>query len=91
MRLRGLLVAGVVLAALAAGLYFSNKQKTAEAAKPPSDASPKILALSESEINKVVLKKKAPRRQRSSEITRANGNSQRPSHSWPTRIPRANW
>ncbi len=58
MRLNRLLVAGLVLAALAAGLYFSNKQKSAEAAKPASDASPKILALSESEINKVVLKKK---------------------------------
>ena len=58
MRLRGLMVAGVVLAALAAGLYFSNKQKSAEAAKPPADASPKILALSENDIAKVDLKKK---------------------------------
>ncbi len=51
MRLRGLMVAAVVLAALAAGLYFSNKQKSAEAAKPPADASPKILALSENDIS----------------------------------------
>src|ERR1700693_1435070 len=58
MRLRGLMVAGVVLAALAAGLYFSNKQKSAEAAKPPADASPKILALSENDIAKVDLRKK---------------------------------
>ena len=58
MRLRGLMVAGVVLAALAAGLYFSNKQKSAEAAKPPADASPKILALTESDITKIDLKKK---------------------------------
>ena len=58
MRLRGLMVAGVVLAALAVSLYFSNKQKSAEAAKPPSDASPKILALSENDITKVDLKKK---------------------------------
>src|SRR6202140_586378 len=58
MRLRGLMVAGVVLAALAAGLYFSNKKKSAEAAKPPADASPKILALSENDIAKVDLKKK---------------------------------
>jgi hypothetical protein len=58
MRLRGLMVAGLVLAALAAGLYFSNKQKTAEAAKPPADASPKILALTDSEVSKVDLKKK---------------------------------
>src|SRR3984893_11367359 len=58
MRLRGWMVAAVVLAALAAGLYFSNKQKSAEAAKPPADASPKIVALSENDINKVTLKKK---------------------------------
>jgi len=58
MRLRGLMVAGLVLAALAAGLYFSNRQKSAEAAKPPADASPKIVALSENEIAKVDLKKK---------------------------------
>ena len=58
MRLRGLMVAGLILAALAAGLYFSNKQKSAEAAKPPADASPKILALTDSEVSKVDLKKK---------------------------------
>jgi len=58
MRLRGLMVAGLVLAALAAGLYFSNRQKSAEAAKPPADASPKIVALSENDIAKVDLKKR---------------------------------
>ena len=58
MRLRGLLTASIVLAALAAGLYFSNKQKSAEAAKPPSDATPKILALTEGDITKITLKKK---------------------------------
>jgi hypothetical protein len=58
MRLRGLMIATVVMVALAAGLYFSNKQKSAEAAKPPADASPKILALTDSEISKVDLKKK---------------------------------
>ena len=58
MRLRGLMVAAVVLAGLAVGLYFSNRQKSAEAAKPPSDASPKILSLSENDIAKLALKKK---------------------------------
>jgi len=59
MRPRGLLVALVLLAALAGGLYYSNKQKAAEAAKPPADTPPKILALSEGDITKVVLKKGA--------------------------------
>jgi hypothetical protein len=58
MRFRGLLVAVVLLAALGVGLYFSNKEKAAEAAKPPSDTPPKILALTEGDITKVELKKK---------------------------------
>jgi hypothetical protein len=58
MRFRGLLVAVVLLAALGVGLYFSNKEKAAEAAKPPTDAAPKILALTEGDITKVALKKK---------------------------------
>ena len=58
MRLRGLMVAAVVLAGLAVGLYFSNRQKSAEAAKPPSDASPKILSLSENDVAKIALRKK---------------------------------
>jgi len=58
MRFRGLLVAAVLLAALGVGLYFSNKQKAAEAAKPPSDTPPKILSLTEGDITKVALKKR---------------------------------
>jgi Domain of unknown function (DUF4340) len=58
MRFRGLLVALVLLAALAGGLYYSNKQKAAEAAKPPADTPPKILSLAEGDITKIVLKKK---------------------------------
>jgi hypothetical protein len=58
MPFRGLLVGVVLLAGLGVGLYFSNKEKAAEAAKPPSDAPPKILALTEGDITKVALKKK---------------------------------
>jgi hypothetical protein len=57
MKFRGLLVGTLVLAALAAGLYFSNRQKSAEAAKPPSDLPPKILALPDGDIVKIALKK----------------------------------
>jgi hypothetical protein len=59
MRPRGLLVALVLLAALGGALYYSNKQKAAEAAKPPADTPPKILALAEGDVTKVVLKKGA--------------------------------
>lgn len=58
MRVRGLLVAVVLLAGLGVGLYFSNKQKAAEAAKPSADAPPKILALTEGDITKIDIKKK---------------------------------
>ncbi len=58
MRIRGLLVAVVLLAGLGVGLYFSNKEKAAEASKPPSDAPPKILALTDADITKIALKKK---------------------------------
>src|SRR3984885_4279459 len=58
MPFRGLLVGVVLLAGLGVGLYFSNKEKAAEAAKPPSDAPPKILALTEGDVTKIALKKK---------------------------------
>jgi hypothetical protein len=57
MKLRGLMLGTLVLLALAAGVYFSNKQKSAEAAKPPSDAPPKILALPDGDVTKIALKK----------------------------------
>jgi len=58
MRLRSLLAAAAVLVALAVGLYFSNKQEAAKAAKPPSDAPPKILSLPDAEITKISVKAK---------------------------------
>jgi hypothetical protein len=57
MRFTGLFIASVVLAGLAAGLWYSNKEKAAEAAKPPSDASPKILSLTDADIRKIDIKK----------------------------------
>lgn len=57
MQIRGLLVAVVLLVGLGVGLYFSNKQKAAEAAKPPSDQPPKIVAMTESDISKIAIKK----------------------------------
>ena len=56
MRLRSLLAAAVLLAALAVGLYFSNKQKAAEAAKPSTDTTSKVLSLTEADITKIAVK-----------------------------------
>src|ERR1700722_12466961 len=57
MKTRGLLAAVIVLLALTGGIYWSNyKQKTA-AAKPTTDAAPKILTIPEDQIKEVRLKK----------------------------------
>jgi hypothetical protein len=59
MKIRGLLIATVVLAALAGFLYWSDHHKSsAEAAKPAADAAPAILKLDENSITQVELKKK---------------------------------
>ena len=59
MKIRGLLIATVVFAALAGFLYWSDHRKPgAEAAKPDADAAPSILKLDENSITKIELKKK---------------------------------
>ena len=59
MRIRGLLIATVVFAALAGVLYWSDHRKaSAEAAKPDADAAPQILKLDETSITQLDLKKK---------------------------------
>jgi Domain of unknown function (DUF4340) len=59
MKIRGLLIATVVLAALAGVLYWSDHRKpSAEAAKPDADAAPSILKLDENSITKLELKSK---------------------------------
>ena len=59
MRTGGLLIAAVVLAGLAGGLYWSNKTEAAKAAKPvSSDTTPKIISLTDADIKKIDLKKK---------------------------------
>jgi Domain of unknown function (DUF4340) len=59
MKIRGLLIATVVFAALAGVLYWSDHRKpSAEAAKPDADAAPSILKLDENSITRLELKKK---------------------------------
>lgn len=59
MKIRGLLIATIVLAALAGVLYWSDHRKpSAEAAKPDADAAPSILKLDENSITKLELKSK---------------------------------
>jgi hypothetical protein len=57
MKLRGLIVAIVILTGLTGALYWSNRQKPAETAAS-ADAPPKILALKQEDISKIDLKKK---------------------------------
>lgn len=60
MRARGLLIATLLLAVLGGGVWWSNKQKAAEEAKPKTDAatSPKIIAVSDDQIAQLSLKRK---------------------------------
>ena len=55
---KGLTVAAAVLAVLAGLLWWSNREKAKEATAPPKDASPKILSLTEGDIQKVAIKKR---------------------------------
>jgi hypothetical protein len=80
MRFSGLLIASVVLAGLAAGLWYSNKQKSAEAAKPPADANPKILSLFEADIKRIDIKKKGGEE---TVVEKTNANS------WQMTAPKA--
>lgn len=59
MKLRGLMIAAVVLAALSGTLYWSNHRKpNADTVKASPDASPKILSLNEADITQLSIKKK---------------------------------
>ena len=57
MKPRGLLAAVIVLAALGGVLYWSNRKQKAEAAKPATDTTTKILTIPEDQIKEVTLKK----------------------------------
>ena len=54
---RGLLVGLVALALLVGGVYWSEKAKVAEEAKPPKDAPPKLLAIPEDQVRKIEIQK----------------------------------
>ena len=59
MRMRGLLIAAVVLAALAGGLWWSNKSEDAKAKNPSpaADAPPKILSVPADQFQKIDIRK----------------------------------
>ena len=58
MKLKGLFIASLVLAALLGTLYWSNRHPpSAETAKASLNSAPKILALKQDEITRVVIKK----------------------------------
>jgi hypothetical protein len=58
MKIRGLLIATIVLAALAGVLYWSDHRKSSAEAAKPGDTAPAILKLDENSITKLELKKK---------------------------------
>ena len=58
MRIRGLIFAATLLAALTGTLYWSNHHKASENVQAATASSPKILALIESDVTRIDLKKK---------------------------------
>jgi hypothetical protein len=57
MKLRGLIVAAIVLAALTGALYWSDRHKPADATEASADVAPKILAVKQADISRFDLKK----------------------------------
>ncbi len=57
MKLNGLIVAAVILAALVGALYWSNKHKPAETTEASANTPPKILSLKEDDISRVAIQK----------------------------------
>jgi len=57
MRLRGMLAAAVVLAALGGAVWYSNKLKKEQEGKPPADAPPKVLSIPEDQFRQIEIKK----------------------------------
>ncbi len=87
MRIRSLVGAAALLVALAVGLYFSNKQEAAKAAKPPTDTSPKILSLSDADITKISVKAKGGAE---TDLQRTSGKWQMTSPEYPADQDAAN-
>jgi hypothetical protein len=58
MKIRGLIIAALVLLVLVALLSWSNRHKAEESAKPSADTPPAILKLDEAAIHGIELKKK---------------------------------
>jgi hypothetical protein len=59
MKLRGLIIAVIVLAALTGALYWSNHHKPEESPDAAADAPPKILQLNPADISRFELKRKS--------------------------------
>jgi len=57
MKLRGLIVAAIILAGLTGTLYWSNHHKPADTTEASANVPPKILAIKEADISKFDLKK----------------------------------
>jgi hypothetical protein len=58
MKMRGLIIAAVVLAALIGTLYWSNHRNTSSSVQASADTPPKILSLNEGDIRQIDLQKK---------------------------------
>ena len=53
MKIRGLLVAFILLAGLAGGVWWSEKAKKENENKPAKDAPPKVLSIPEDQVQEI--------------------------------------
>lgn len=58
MRIRGLLIAAILLAGLGAGVWWSNKKEKEGAAKPKPGAPPTVVAVSDDQLKQLEFKRK---------------------------------
>ena len=58
MKLKGLLSAAVILAALGGAVYWSNKDEESKKRKPDKDAAPKILEVPEDQFTQLEFQRK---------------------------------
>ncbi len=79
MRIRGLLIAALLLGALGGGVYWSNQYEKSKEGKPAPDAPPEILTIPEDQFTQIEVKK-------ASEVTTVRKND---NGNWQLASPQA--
>src|ERR1700733_1074447 len=84
MKPNGLLVAVVILAAIAGGVYWTNKHKADEAKKPSATASDttKVLSIPEDQFKEIKITRKVPNKEDDTTVVARSGDK------WSLTLPK---